>query len=967
MAAVDPGKALSSSTTRSFVTALVVNGALLGVEVLAFFLLKQKLWRIYGPRTVLPPPHKRAAALPSGIAKWLPALIRYPAEDIIHKNGLDAYMFLRYIKLLIWIFLVFTLSTFVVIIPADAVGITSDKEGLERISWTNIIQPRDQSRFSAHIVVAYVLTFFVVWMIRREMAYFVNLRHQFLISPSHSRLAQARTVLITSVPDELANERDLRSFASFVPGGVDRVWLYRDTRSLNDVFERRQDTCLKLEAAGSSLLVQAVSAWRKKIKHHKKAINRKRKDEEGLTISNDLAIPPLTRAFLDELVPPAKRPHHRTGFLGMIGQKVDTIDWCTKEIAELNGILHKERENIVKGKFLGSAFIRCNLQMGAHVLAQCVSYHEPSTMYSKWMEAHPKDIVWHNLDDGALEVRGRYLTSWAATVGLIIAWAFPVGFIGTLSNLSGFCVKFHWLNWLCAAPKPVLGLIQGVLPPALLAALFSLLPFILRGLAWYECIPRYSLIAVSVYKRFYFFLLIHGFLIVTLSSGITRAIQNIIENPAKTVQELASQLPGASVFFLTYMVTQGLAGAGAALVQLAPLALHFLRKWFLGRTPRQAYGVTFLMPHADLSVIFPRLSLLATIGFAYSVLSPLINLLAFITYLTYYLAWKFLLSQVIDQPDELETGGLYFPMAINNLFVGLYIEQVSLACLFFLKASGSVAAAIAQAVLMLVLLCITALAQLLINHSFNPIIKYLPMSLATQQATRRYEKYKEKEGPSNSDTDDNDVDLFSRTTVRNVRKRTKKTTKQVKNDRDSVKVDSIRDSSSSCDLLEGLNSPQTSDDKIAEALGLTAGSELYPMKSLNSIASKASSMSKISLGPRKSSSKASKKKDKALGKKGKSLFFDRHPALSPATEALTDDSDDSEEDDAHAFDHPSIYVEQPWIWIPRDHLGLSGLLVKELQDAGVNASDLGAEMQVNGVVEVTRNPPDEEWTGGHDA
>lgn len=46
----------SNSTTRSFVTALVVNGALLGAEVLAFILLKQKLWRIYSPRTVLPPP-----------------------------------------------------------------------------------------------------------------------------------------------------------------------------------------------------------------------------------------------------------------------------------------------------------------------------------------------------------------------------------------------------------------------------------------------------------------------------------------------------------------------------------------------------------------------------------------------------------------------------------------------------------------------------------------------------------------------------------------------------------------------------------------------------------------------------------------------------------------------------------------------------------------------------------------------
>ncbi len=73
------------------------------------------------------------------------------------------------------------------------------------------------------------------------------------------------------------------------------------------------------------------------------------------------------------------------------------------------------------------------------------------------------------------------------------------------------------------AKAPVPGLIQGVLPPALLAGLFALLPLILRGrlsnnekfeesicvlgLAWYEGIPRYSLISVSVYRRFYFFLL----------------------------------------------------------------------------------------------------------------------------------------------------------------------------------------------------------------------------------------------------------------------------------------------------------------------------------------------------------------------------------------------------------------------------------------------------------------------------
>jgi hypothetical protein len=68
-------------------------------------------------------------------------------------------------------------------------------------------------------------------MIRREMLHFLHMRHQFLISKSHSHLAQARTVLITNVPDVLADEHELRSFANFVPGGVDRVWAYRDTKA----------------------------------------------------------------------------------------------------------------------------------------------------------------------------------------------------------------------------------------------------------------------------------------------------------------------------------------------------------------------------------------------------------------------------------------------------------------------------------------------------------------------------------------------------------------------------------------------------------------------------------------------------------------------------------------------------------------------------------------------------------------
>ena len=35
------------------------------------------------------------------------------------------------------------------------------------------------------------------------------------------------------------------------------------------------------------------------------------------------------------------------------------------------------------------------------------------------------------------------------------------------------------------------------------------------------------------------------------------------------------------------------------------------------------------------------------------------------------------LTQVFDQPDEMETGGMYFPMAIDNLCECCFIKNLS--------------------------------------------------------------------------------------------------------------------------------------------------------------------------------------------------------------------------------------------------------------------------------------------------
>lgn len=144
---------------------------------------------------------------------------------------------------------------------------------------------------------------------------------------------------------------------------------------------------------------------------------------------------------------------------------------------------------------------------------------------------------------------------------------------------------------------------------------------------------------------------------------------------------------------------------------------------------------------------------------------------------------------------------------------------------------------------------------------------------------------------------------------------------------------------------------KASEDSVAQTPGTKASSEVYRMRSVNSM-------------------RFSKVVQKSVqSEKDHEGNDEEHPGLGldPTTPALVDDTDEETEDDVHAFDHPSTYVDQPWIWIPADHLGLSSLLVKELMGAGVCASDVGAEMREDGTVEVSRNPPDEKWSGGYNA
>ncbi|KAG5732300.1 hypothetical protein E4T56_gene11425 [Termitomyces sp. T112] len=744
----------TSASTATFVTALVFNAIVFGAELAAFTILRPWFKAIYEPRTYVPPPSKRVLSLGRSLFLWPIGVFKADYRDIIRTNGLDAYFFVRFLRMMTKILLPIWFFSWVILMPVNSVNtFVGNDDGLDRFTFGNI-EPTKQKRYAAHLILVYFFTAWILYNIRREMKSFVLKRQQFLVSPAYAKTTQANTLLVTGIPTKYLSTEALYNTFNDLPGGVKKVWINRNLKELPDIYDRRLAACNKLESAETSLLKTAANLRLAAIKKAKKSGN-----VADLEAAQSLDV---------VSVPRDQRPQHRLGWIPFVGEKVDTIEWCRSEIrictellAEGRSIIEndglgvrdrsddpidkdsiegdtdeerrkgqKKREGLKSYPPINSAFITFNNQIAAHLAKQSLTHHEPYRMSGKYIEVAPEDVIWSNLSLNPYERKIRIALSWAATAALIIFWAIPVAFVGIVSNVYGLCARTSWLAWLCKLPKVVVGIIAGILPPVLLAVLMMLLPIVLRLFARFEGIPKRNGVELSLMTRFFIFLVVHSFFVVTVSSGIIKALPGIINNPTSVPSLLAENLPGASTFFLTYIVLQGLSVVAAGFLQIVPLIIYYVKLFILGSTPRSVHGIKFGLGSVDWGTTFPNITLLVVITLGYSIISPIINGLACATFFGFYMVYKYLFLWVYDQPSTSDTGGLFFPKAIQHVFVGLYVQQVCLAALFFLaRNQNKDPSAIPEGALMIVLIVLTAGSHAIINNSYGPLLKSLPLSI----------------------------------------------------------------------------------------------------------------------------------------------------------------------------------------------------------------------------------------------
>ncbi|KAI5449824.1 phosphate metabolism protein 7 [Naganishia albida] len=705
----------TTTSTPQFLSALVTGAAVVGALSAVFFLLYRnpKLQRVYQARHELAPDEKRPAALPRGIVPWWKTILTSPDKLIIEQNGLDAYFFLRFIKIFgLFLLVPYFLLTWIVLMPVSATKPNNGLSGLNRFTFGNV-GPNVQQRHVAHFLIAVLLILWTIYIIFREYQHFLVTRQSWLTSSTHQRLARARTVMLVNVPKDLMSGSTLRELAGSITHSAApvKVWLSREAKKIEDVYDERTKEHARLEAGEGKMLMQAV----KNVKKKKVPSSTSSSDPERTTTSAD--------ALIEKYLTPKQRSKvtWKQGFLGLIGRKMDR-EQSPAFIREKNEELERMRGDLDQFELGNVAFLRFKSQAEAHTFARCVNKDRERKLIKSGIEVVPEDIEWNNTSKNPYQRKIGGIISWALTIGLIIVWSIPVSFVGGVSNVDALCTTASWLAWICTIPKVALGIIKGVLPPVLLAILFALLPIVLRLWIKMSGVVRKSDIELKLFSRFWLFQVIHGFLIITLSSGLMAALGNWDEFINDVPTMLADKLPSASIFFLTFIITATFSSAAQAYSRVVPVALFFLKNILGGNTPRKVYLSEFKMQSFAWATVWPPVCLIVCITIVYSVIQPIICGLALVAFALMYSAYKYLLGWCADQPDALETGGMYYPKALNTVFVALYLEEVCLAGLLFLSSDPNgkrSKSGLAGGVIMVVTGIFTIAAHIYMKRRFN--------------------------------------------------------------------------------------------------------------------------------------------------------------------------------------------------------------------------------------------------------
>jgi hypothetical protein len=615
---------------------------------------------------------------------WMPAALKMPEDELISHAGLDSAVYLRIYLIGLKIFVPISILAFVVLVPVnwtnDTLQLsTVQHSDIDKLSISNI--PVGSKRFIAHLVMAYVFTFWTCYVLVREYEIVAKMRLQFLAS--EKRRPDQFTVLVRNIPpdpDESISELAEHFFLVNHP-----------------------DHYLTHQAVYNANKLAKLVSEKKKLQNWL--------DYYQLKYERNTS----------------KRPTTKTGFLGCFGPTVDAIEYYTSEIESVENEEAEEREKVIKDpkSVVPAAFVSFRSRWGAAVCAQTQQTSNPTVWLTEWAP-EPRDVYWDNLSIPFVYLTVRRLIVAVAFFFLNFFYVIPIAFVQSLANLEGIEKAVPFLKPLIEIPA-IKSFIQGFLPGIALKIFLILLPSILMFMSKFEGLTSISSLERRAASKYYIFLIFNVFLAsITLGSALEQLKTYLHQSPNEIPKTIGTAIPMKATFFITYIMVDGWAGVAGEILRLKPLIIFHLKNFFLVKTEKDREAA---MDPGSIGFDSnePQIQLYFLLGLVYAAVTPFLLPFILIFFGFAYLVYRHQIINVYNQ--EYESAAAFWPSVHGRIVTALIISQFLLLGLLSTKGAAQ------STPMLLVLPVVTFYFHKYCKNRYEPTFVKCPLQEAMKKDT----------------------------------------------------------------------------------------------------------------------------------------------------------------------------------------------------------------------------------------
>ncbi|KAE7996140.1 hypothetical protein FH972_000888 [Carpinus fangiana] len=627
----------------SFLTSLGTSCVIFVILMLLFAWLSKKPGNavVYYPNRILKglDPFDGGSRTRNPFA-WIHEAMTASEQDVISMSGLDTAAYFVFLGTVLGILVMSGIVLLPVLLPVSATddsvktaattsnGTFSD---LDKLSMGNIT-PKS-SRLWGFLLATYwvsLVTYYLLWKAYKHVS---GLRADALMSPEVK--PEQFAILVRDIPGlqgQTRKEQVDLYFRAIYPEKFYRSMVVTDNKVVNKIWEELEGYKKKL-ARAEAMYAKSKTTGK----------------------------------------PEGVKPTNKTGFLGLCGAKVDSIEYYSAKIHELIPKLESEQKVTLREKQQNAALVFFTSRVTAAAAAQ--SLH--AQMVDKWTVTdapEPRQLIWTNLKIKVFQRILRQYVVYFIVALAILFYMIPIAFISALTTLEN-------LKKLIPFIKPVVNIgalktvLEAFLPQLALIIFLALLPKFLFFLSKAEGIPSVSHAVRAASGKYFYFSVFNVFIGVTVGGALFASLKKIEKHPNSTVDLLANALPGNATFFLTYVALKFFVGYGLELSRIIPLIIYHLKRKYLCKTEAELKAA---WSPGDLGYAtrFPGDMLIMTIVLCYSVIAPLILPFGVVYF---GLGWLILRNQALKvYVPSYESYGRMWPHMHKRILAALILYQVTM-------------------------------------------------------------------------------------------------------------------------------------------------------------------------------------------------------------------------------------------------------------------------------------------------